>query len=70
MPKRYSSDEIIKVLRQQGFIFISQKGSHVKYRKPGNPVLTAIVPANRRQIPSGTFHSILRQSNLTEENFK
>ncbi|HEX9503522.1 MAG TPA: type II toxin-antitoxin system HicA family toxin [Patescibacteria group bacterium] len=35
MPRRYSSDEILKVLRRQGFIFVSQKGSHVKYCKLG-----------------------------------
>lgn len=43
MPKLYSSDQIIKVLLQHGFEFISQKGSHKKYRKAGNPTLTAIV---------------------------
>lgn len=69
MPKLYSSRQIIKVLEHEGFIFISQKGSHIKYRKTGNPGLTVIVPANRKEIPMGTFRSILRQSNLTEEKF-
>lgn len=70
MPKLYSSKQIIKVLELKGFIFISQKGSHIKYRKTGSPTLTVIVPGNRKEIPEGTFRSILRQSNLTEENFK
>jgi len=70
MPKLYSSKQIIKVLEQKGFIFISQKGSHSKYRKTGNPTLTAIVPADRKEMPMGTFRSILRQANLTEESFK
>jgi predicted RNA binding protein YcfA (HicA-like mRNA interferase family) len=69
MPKRYSSNEILKVLRRQGFIFISQKGSHIKLRKSGQPTLTVIVPGNRKEIPSGTFHSILRQCQLTEDDF-
>ena len=56
MPKLYSSDEIIKILLQNGFVFISQKGSHKKYRKTGTPTLTVIVPADRKQIPFGTFN--------------
>lgn len=70
MPKLYSSDQIIKVLRKKGFIFISQKGSHQKWRKKGLNVLTVIVPADKKQIPYGTFRSILRQACLTEEEFK
>ena len=69
MPKLFSSSHIIKVLEKKGFIYISQKGSHVKYRKIGNPTLTVIVPAKRKEIPYGTFRSILRQSSLNEDNF-
>lgn len=70
MPKLYSSNQIIKVLLRKGFVYISQRGSHIKYRKFGHPTLTVIVPANRKEIPFGTFKSILRQANLTEEDFK
>lgn len=70
MPKLYSSDEIIKVLQKKGFVYIAQKGSHVKFRKTGSPVLTVIVPASRKEIPFGTFKSILRQANLTSEDFE
>ena len=70
MPKLYSSSHILKVLAKHGFIFISQKGSHIKLRKSGEVILTVIVPANRKEIPIGTFHSILRQSSLSEGDFK
>ena len=70
MPKLYSSDEILKVLAIHNFYFVSQKGSHIKYRKDGNPTLTVIVPANRKQMPTGTFNSILRQANLTKQDFE
>jgi predicted RNA binding protein YcfA (HicA-like mRNA interferase family) len=70
MPKPYSSLEIIKVLISKGFIFISQKGSHAKYRKIGKPTLTAIIPEDKKEIPFGTFKSILRQANLLEEDFE
>ncbi|MBI4100465.1 type II toxin-antitoxin system HicA family toxin [Candidatus Microgenomates bacterium] len=71
MPKLHSSQKIIKVLRTHGFVFVSQKGSHGKFRKlVGGKTLTAIVPMGKREIPMGTFHSILRQSNLSKENFE
>lgn len=31
---------------------------------------TVIVKMSKKEIPYGTFHSILRQANLTEEDFK
>jgi predicted RNA binding protein YcfA (HicA-like mRNA interferase family) len=70
MPKLYSSSYIIKVLQKRGFVYISQKGSHTKFRKTGSPILTVIVPAGKREIPFGTFKSILRQANLTENDFR
>jgi predicted RNA binding protein YcfA (HicA-like mRNA interferase family) len=67
MPKLYSSADIEKTLKQEGFSFVSQRGSHVKFRKTGNPVRTVIVPAGRKEIPRGTLRSILRQSGLDED---
>jgi len=69
MPKLYSSRQIIRVLEKHGFVFISQKGSHAKYRKIGQLTLTAIVPAAKKEIPEGTFRSILRQSRLDKRDF-
>ena len=70
MPKFYSSLEIIKVLKKQSFVYISQKGSHAKFRKTGSQTSTVIVPAGRKEIPFGTFRSILRQANLIEDDFR
>lgn len=70
MPGLYSSSHIISVLKKNGFYFVSQKGSHMKYRKISDEkTLTVIVPANKKEIPQGTFRSILRQSQLTPEDF-
>jgi predicted RNA binding protein YcfA (HicA-like mRNA interferase family) len=71
VPKLYSSQEIVKTLEREGFTFVSQRGSHAKYRKTGESIIfTVIVPAGRKQIPRGTFRSILRQSGLDESAFK
>ena len=69
MHKLYSSTQIVKALAEKGFVFVSQKGSHAKYRKFGEPTLTVIVPADRKEIPRGTLRSILRQAHLTETEF-
>jgi predicted RNA binding protein YcfA (HicA-like mRNA interferase family) len=70
VPKLYSSQQIIKALEREGFAFVSQRGSHVKYRKTDSAVIfTVIVPAGRKEVPRGTFRSILRQSGLDESAF-
>jgi predicted RNA binding protein YcfA (HicA-like mRNA interferase family) len=69
VPRLYSSREIIAALERAGFALVSQRGSHVKYRKAGSPTKTVIVPAGRREIPRGTFRSIVRQSGLDEDLF-
>jgi predicted RNA binding protein YcfA (HicA-like mRNA interferase family) len=70
VPRLYSSKEIIAGLERAGFGFVSQRGSHAKYRKLGSPTRTVIVPAGRKQIPRGTIRSILRQSGLEESAFQ
>ncbi|HAI74416.1 MAG TPA: type II toxin-antitoxin system HicA family toxin [Candidatus Moranbacteria bacterium] len=70
MLKCYSSSEIIKVLQKKGFVFISQKGSHAKFRKISSPPLTVIIPTSKKEIPFGTFKSILRQAGLSEDDFR
>ena len=69
MPKLFSSREIIRVLEKNNFIFVSQKGSHVKFFSIKHKEAIVIVPANRKQIPQGTFSSIVRQSRLSKEDF-
>jgi mRNA interferase HicA len=67
MPKLYSSRYIIAVLKKHGFYEVSQEGSHKKFY---NGTLTVIVPAGKREIPIGTFLSIVRQSGLSRHEFK
>jgi predicted RNA binding protein YcfA (HicA-like mRNA interferase family) len=67
MPKLFSSRYVIAVLQQHGFILVSQKGSHKKFRRNQNIV---IVPDPKKEIPRGTFYSILRQAGLAKEDFE
>ena len=67
MPKLYSARHIIAVLKKKGFVEIDQTGSHKKLRKDDR---TVIVPSPRKEIPYGTFASILRQSGLNKSDFE
>ncbi len=67
MPKLYSSRHIISVLLKKGFIEIDQTGSHKKLRRADK---TVIVPSPKKEIPYGTFASILRQSGLNKSDFE
>jgi predicted RNA binding protein YcfA (HicA-like mRNA interferase family) len=66
MSKLLSSSQIIKGLLKFGFKLVSQRGSHQKYQKEG---YTVIVPSPRKEIPVGTFRSIVRQSGLSLNDF-
>ncbi len=67
MPDIYPSSHIIKILKENGFEFVSQKGSHKKFKKDSDIV---IVPDPKKEIPAGTFSSIVRQAGLTKDHFK
>ena len=70
MPKPIALKRVLKVLREKGFFFVSQSGSHAKYRKPTNPKKTVILKMGKKEIPHGTFQSILLLSGLKENDFR
>lgn len=55
--------EIVKILEDNGFEFISSNGSHRKYRneKTGK---TCIVPYHSKELKRGTEQNILKQAGL------
>ena len=67
MPKRLGSAEVIRVLQEHGFVFVSQKGSHTKYRNATGR--SAIVPHPKKELPIGTTRSIIRQAGLAPKDF-
>lgn len=66
MPKLLSSKQVVKILEQNQFYFVSQKGSHAKYRKTS---FVVIVPMGKKEIPVGTLSSIIRQSGIMKALF-
>ena len=68
MPKLYSSNEIESVLKKLEFRFSSQKGSHGKFKHNDGRMI--ILPMNKKEIPIGTFRSILKQANVSPQEFE
>ena len=67
MPRLYSYRQVIKVLESLGFVVRRQRGSHIKLKNRFGR--TVIVP-RRREIPFGTFDSILQQAGIDEKTFE
>ena len=65
MPERWSSREIEKVLRRHGFVLVVQRGSHMQFKREGEPTRKVTLPAVRRELPPTPLASILRQAGLT-----
>ncbi|MEW6304632.1 MAG: type II toxin-antitoxin system HicA family toxin [Verrucomicrobiota bacterium] len=64
----YKAREVLAKLQKAGFVVKRQSGSHVVLRhSDGRQTYVAM---HTGDIPPGTFRSILRQSGLTEEQFK
>ena len=64
-----SAKELIKILQKLGFVFVSQKGSHIKLRKE-KPVRKTIIIPNHKFIRPGTLNNILKYADLSQEKLK
>jgi predicted RNA binding protein YcfA (HicA-like mRNA interferase family) len=64
----YKAREVLAKLQRAGFVVKRQSGSHVVLRHPGGrQTYVAMHPGD---VPSGTFRAILRQAELSEEEFR
>jgi predicted RNA binding protein YcfA (HicA-like mRNA interferase family) len=64
-----SGRETVKALGKIGFTVVGRKGSHLRLkRQRGKEVLIVIVPMHD-ELARGTLKSILRQANLTVDDF-
>ena len=68
MPSKYPvlpTSEVVRRLEQLGFIYVSQKGSHRKFKKGDRVVIVPMHP----EIAKGTLKSILQQAGISLEEF-
>ncbi len=62
--------EVIKRLKKIGFLVIRQKGSHIRLEKfNGKKTLKITVPLHK-ELKKGTLNIILKESELTVEEFE
>jgi predicted RNA binding protein YcfA (HicA-like mRNA interferase family) len=64
----YKAREVLAKLQRAGFVVRRQSGSHVVLRhQDGRQTYVAM---HTDDVPTGTFRSILKQSGLTEDEFR
>ena len=64
----FTPREVIAKLKRAGFEEARQTGSHLFLRHPDGRL--TFVAIHRGDIPPGTMHKVLKQANLTEDQFK
>jgi predicted RNA binding protein YcfA (HicA-like mRNA interferase family) len=68
--RRMTARELESLLRRHGFLLVSQKGSHRKWRSEMLG-LHVVVPEHRgRQLPLGTLRSILTTAEIPENEWR
>lgn len=67
--KRVSGEEAILALEKLGFIRARQRGSHVVLRKETNEGVTGCVVPLHKELAIGTLRGILRQAQVTPDEF-
>ena len=53
--------KVIKALEKDGWVLVSQKGSHMKFKKDSK---TCIVPNHNGDIPKGTLSQIVKYTGI------
>lgn len=60
--------DVIRVLERAGWQYRNATGSHRRYKHPTRPG-TIIVPFHRRDMKRGTLLGIIKDANLTTDEF-
>ena len=63
-----SGEEVCRILEQNGFVAIRQRGSHRQMRHPTKPGTVTVAGPLSQDIRPKTERSILRQAQLLEDD--
>jgi predicted RNA binding protein YcfA (HicA-like mRNA interferase family) len=61
--------ELIEVLESKGFVLKRVNGSHHIFEHPITRKIT-VVPLHKKDLPKGTFYSILKQAGIDKDELK
>ena len=64
-----SAKDLVKALEKMGYIYISQKGSHIKLRKL-KPVRKTVIIPKHKFIRPGTLNNILKAVEISKNQLE
>lgn len=64
-----NSKEIIKILKENGWVLVATRGSHNQYKNPTKKGRVT-VPHPKRDFPLGTISSIFKQAGIDKSRYK
>ncbi|MBA1341955.1 MAG: hypothetical protein C5S40_07410 [ANME-2 cluster archaeon] len=64
-----SGKKAVKVLEQNGFVIVRQRGSHIRVKKVMPELTIKLTIPLHRTLDRGTLKSIIKSSGLTTEEF-
>ena len=67
---RLKAAEVVNILQQHGFVLISQRGSHQKWRNHSTGKQVTVPFHKGKELPLGTLRSIIDGSGFSEGEFK
>ena len=56
--------EVIRLVQADGWVLVTQRGSHRQFRHPNKPGRVTISGNEGRDMPQGLLNSVLRQAGL------
>lgn len=68
--RTFSGTEVCKLLEQQGFVRVRQRGSHIVMQKRTEETTITVPVPNHKQLKTGTLLAIIRQSQLARLLFE
>jgi predicted RNA binding protein YcfA (HicA-like mRNA interferase family) len=64
-----NGNEVLIILLKGGFYIHHQRGSHARLFHRQHAELRVTIPIHKTALPKRTFYSILKQADLSEEEF-
>jgi predicted RNA binding protein YcfA (HicA-like mRNA interferase family) len=58
--------EILRIIKDDGWVMVTQKGSHRQFKHPNKPGRVTIAGNPKDDLAPGTLNSILRQAGLKD----
>jgi len=58
--------EVVRIIEDDGWVMVAQKGSHRQFRHPTKPGRVTIAGHPKDDLAPGTLNSILRQAGLKD----